>query len=80
MSMSGVVMKIRRVDGIDIPAGRAVTLALGGFHLMMMELTKPLKAVQTFSLTLIFEKGWPRIVNVEVKKVGAMKPVPMPQH
>ena len=38
------VMRMRQVDGIDVPAGAPVELKPGGLHLMLMELKTPLKA------------------------------------
>ena len=80
MSMSGMVMKMRPVASIDIPAGQAVTLQPGGFHIMLMGLKHPLKAGQTFPLTLTFTKAGAQTVNVAVEKIGAMGPTPAPQH
>jgi periplasmic copper chaperone A len=48
MSMSGMVMKMRPIVGIDIRAGQSVTLAPDGMHIMLMGLAKPLKAGQSF--------------------------------
>ncbi len=80
MEMSGMVMKMRPIASIDIPAGQAVTLAPGGMHIMLMGLAKPLKTGQTFPLTLTFDKAGSRTVNVAVEKIGAMGPAPAPQH
>jgi len=80
MSMSGMVMKMRPIAGIDIPAGKPVTLAPGGTHIMLMGLAKPLEAGQSFPLTLTFEKAGTQTVNVAVEKVGATGPAPAVQH
>jgi periplasmic copper chaperone A len=80
MSMSGMVMKMRPLASIDIPAGQPVTLAPGGLHIMLVGLAKPLKVGQTFPLTLTFEKAGSRTVDVAVEKVGAMGPGQAPQH
>ncbi len=80
MSMSGMVMKMRPVASIDIPAGQAVTLQPGGYHIMLVGLAKPLKTGQTFPLTLTFEKAGSRTVNVAVETIGAMGPTPAPHH
>ncbi len=45
------------VDGIDIPAGEAVNLEHGGYHIMFMGLNAPLVEGQTLSITLIFERA-----------------------
>jgi periplasmic copper chaperone A len=80
MSMSGMVMKMRPIADIDIPAGQAVTLQPGGMHIMLVGLAKPLQTGQTFPLTLTFEKAGSRTVNVAVEKIGAMGPTPAAQH
>jgi copper(I)-binding protein len=74
MTMDGGVMKMRQVDGVDLPAGAAVTLRPGGYHIMLMGLTQPLQPGQSFPLTLDFAKSGRRDVNVTVEKVGAMGP------
>ncbi len=71
MSMQGMVMKMRPVSGVDIPAGQAVTLKPGGEHIMLMGLNQPLREGQSFPLTLNFEKAGPRTVTVTVEKAGA---------
>ena len=76
MEMSGMVMKMRPISGIDIPAGQSVSLAPGGLHIMLMGLKQPLKAGQSFPLTLTFAKAGTRTVNVAVEKVGASGPMP----
>jgi periplasmic copper chaperone A len=78
MEMSGMVMKMRPVAGIDIPAGRPVSLAPGGLHIMLVGLKKPLQAGQSFPLTLTFAKTGARTVNVSVEQVGAAGPAAMP--
>jgi hypothetical protein len=74
MSMDNGVMKMRQVDGIDLPAGRPVTLKPGGYHIMLTGLAKPLAAGQSFPLTLSFAKAGQREVTVAVQPVGAMGP------
>jgi copper(I)-binding protein len=74
MTMDGNVMRMRPVGGIDLPAGKAVTLKPGGYHIMMTGLAKPLQQGQTFPLTLDFAKAGQRQVTVSVEKIGAMGP------
>lgn len=57
MSMDGNVMRMRRVDAIDVPAGATVELKPGGLHLMLMDLKAPLQAGGTIDLVLTFEKA-----------------------
>jgi len=74
MTMDGNVMKMRQVDGIDLPSGKPVTMKPGGYHIMLTGLAKPLQEGQTFPLTLDFAKAGKRQVTVSVEKVGAMGP------
>lgn len=80
VEMSGMVMKMRPVAGIDIPAGTPVTLKPGGYHIMLTGLMRPLRAGETFPLTLTFEKAGARTVTVAVEKVGAAGPAPAAGH
>jgi copper(I)-binding protein len=74
MSMQGMVMKMRPLSELDIPARQPVTLKPGGDHIMLMGLNQPLRAGQTFPLTLDFEKAGSRSVTVTVEKAGATAP------
>lgn len=55
MSMENGVMRMSPVDGIDIPAGKSVKLAPGGYHVMLMNLKNPLNAGDKVPLKLTFE-------------------------
>jgi copper(I)-binding protein len=74
MSTDNGVMKMRQVDGIDLPSGQVVTLKPGGYHIMLTGLAKPLAEGQMFPLTLTFAKSSPQTVTVTVQKIGAMDP------
>jgi periplasmic copper chaperone A len=76
MEMAGMVMKMRPLTGLDIPAGQPVTLKPGGEHIMLLGLNGPLREGQSFPLTLTFEKAGPREVTVAVEKPGAAGPAP----
>ena len=72
MEMAGMVMKMRPLAGLDIPAGQPVALKPGGEHIMLVGLQQPLREGQSFTLTLNFEKAGARTVSVAVEKAGAM--------
>ena len=59
MSMDNGVMKMRRLNTLSLPKGETVSLAPGGFHFMLFDLKKPLKAGEntTFKLTFKAEDG-----------------------
>ena len=60
MTMDNGVMRMRRVDsGIKVPAGGTVTLAPGGYHIMLIGLKTPLTAGQAFDVTLEFRHAGP---------------------
>jgi periplasmic copper chaperone A len=74
MSMEGMVMKMRPLAGLDIPAGQTVTLKPGGEHIMLEGLNAPLREGQSFPLTLTFEKAGSRTITVAIEKPGAAGP------
>jgi periplasmic copper chaperone A len=74
MSMEGMVMKMRPLAGLDIPAGKPVTLKPGGEHIMLEGLNAPLREGQSFPLSLTFEKAGTRTVTVAIEKPGAAGP------
>ena len=80
MTMKGMVMEMRPVQGVDIPADQAVSLKPGGEHIMLLGLNQPLREGQSFQMTLSFEKAGPRPVTVMVEKSGATGPARSAQH
>lgn len=66
----GGIMRMRRVDGIDIPAGGTARLQPGGFHIMLIGLHRPLNDATSFPLTLKFENAGDIPVTVDVRKIG----------
>ena len=72
MAMNNNVMTMRPVkDGLPIPAGQSVTLAPGGYHIMLMGLKAPLKKGDKVPVTLSFEKAGEVKVTLDVQGVGA---------
>lgn len=55
MKMDGDVMKMRAVPALELPAGQAVELKPGGYHVMLMDLKAPLVKGTSVPLTLIFQ-------------------------
>jgi hypothetical protein len=52
MSMNKGVMEMRMMESLPLPAGKMVKLEPGGFHLMLFDLKKPLKAGEELMVTL----------------------------
>ncbi len=71
---SGGVAKMRAVEGVPVPAGQRVVLAPKGTHVMLMGLTKPLVAGETFPLELHFAKAGDLTVEVAVRAAGTDSP------
>lgn len=69
------VMKMHAVPRLELPAGQAVELRPGGYHVMLMDLKRPLKIGETVPLTLTIEgrDKQPRTVDVmaEVRASGS---------
>lgn len=55
------------VDKIEVPAGGEVKLQPGGFHLMLMSLTKPLAVGDKLEIDLVFEHAGRIVVQAEVR-------------
>ncbi len=82
-AMDGGVMKMRKVERIEIPAHGAVELKPGGLHVMLIGLRAPLAEGATFPLTLSFARGGTVEVPVTVRPIGARAadaPHAMPGH
>ena len=61
------MMGMRKIDKLDIPAGGKVELKPGGYHIMLIELTRELKAGDKVEITLTFEKAGDVKVTAEVR-------------
>ena len=79
MAMDGTVMRMRAVDALDLPAGRAVDLKPGSYHLMLMDLKSPIQDGQTVPLTLVFEGADKKRETVQVQATArALSAAPKP--
>ena len=75
MAMNGGVMTMRPLDkGLVIEPGQKVKLAPGGYHLMLLDLKRPLKQGEKVPLTLEFEKAGKVSFSLDVQGVGAKEP------
>ncbi len=61
-------MMMQEVGEIALPAGETVSLEPGGFHVMLLEIASPLELGQKFDLTLTFENGGEKVVEVQVRE------------
>lgn len=68
MTMENDVMKMFRIDGIDIPAGGSAALQPGGKHVMFIGLYEKLEIGQIVTVTLEFEKSGQQTIEVEIRE------------
>jgi hypothetical protein len=61
-------MTMQPVDSIELPAGEAVELKPGGYHIMLLDLVKPLEVGQSIDVTLTFDKAGEKTVTAEVRE------------
>ena len=86
MKMDGDVMKMRAVPQLELPAGRTTELKPGGYHIMLMDLKKPLAAGTSVPLTLTFrdasgvQSSLELKVPVAVRAPGAATPADSHKH
>jgi periplasmic copper chaperone A len=75
MKMEGDIMRMRAVaGGLDLPAGKAVELKPGGYHVMLMDLKTALPKDSTIALTLVFKDAKGAESKLELKVPVATTP------
>ncbi len=80
MKMDKDVMKMAALpNGLDLPAGQAVELKPGGYHVMLMDLKAPLAKDTTVPVTLTFQDAKGVKSNVVLNVQVGMQ-APMMQH
>jgi len=72
MELVDGMMKMHRVEAIDIPAGGTAELKPGGYHLMMIGLKKALKAGDKVTIKLEFSNDLRKTITIPVKPRSAM--------
>ena len=72
MAVKDGIMTMRPVEGgVPVPADGTAALAPGGYHLMLLELKRPLKAGESFAGTMTFEKAGTIAVTFDVQAIGS---------
>lgn len=70
MTMDGGIMRMRPVvDGLAIPAGGAVALRSGSYHLMLMGLKQPLRRGEVVEIRLRFAQAGELPVRFRVEPI-----------
>jgi copper(I)-binding protein len=65
--MDGGTMRMKAVDFVALPAGKRVEFKAGGYHVMLMDLTRPLAPGDTVPLTFTLEDRRGKRSTLEVK-------------
>ncbi|MGE4371437.1 MAG: copper chaperone PCu(A)C [Xanthobacter sp.] len=72
MAMKDGIMTMRPLkDGLEIPPGKTVTLAPGGYHIMFMGLQTPLKEGEDVTGMLDFKNAGKLDVTYQVRGIAA---------
>ncbi len=74
--MKDGLMKMRRVEALEVAPGEPAVLRPGGLHIMLMGLKAPLREGKVFTLLLTFEKAGRVEVPVRIEAPAAMEPSP----
>ena len=70
MSMTDNMMRMRQIKEIALPAGKAVELKPGGYHVMLLDLKGQVKAGDKIPLTLVLEGEDKHRETIEVTAVA----------
>jgi hypothetical protein len=70
---SGGVMQMHAVEAVALPAGKPVSLKPGGYHIMLVNLTRALGEGDQVPLTLTIEEAGGKRTQVEVR--AAVRPL-----
>jgi copper(I)-binding protein len=65
-TVEGQVRMLALPEGLAVPTGESVTLEPMGYHIMMRSLDMPLKAGESFALTLNFADQASVVVEVQI--------------
>lgn len=72
MTMENDVMKMRKIDGLDVPAQGTLELAPKGNHLMLLDIKRAFRQGDMVPLTLEFAKAGKVDVELKVEAPGTI--------
>ncbi len=78
--MNGTRMQMRPVNTMMIPAGGKVELKPGGYHLMLLGLSGPLRRGESVEMHLNFDNQPPLSLTIPVLPIGVTPQQPDRQH
>jgi len=72
------VMKMRAIASLPLPAGKTVEMGPGGYHVMLLDLARPMKEGEIVAVTLTFADASGRTTTQQVQAtVRALNAGPM---
>lgn len=78
MAMDGQTMRMRRVEAIELPAGKPVNLASGGYHVMLFDLKRQVKEGESVAITLTVQDAAGK--KQDVKVAAPVRPLTYSAH
>lgn len=72
--IEGDIMRMRAIEGVDLPPRETVEFQPGGLHVMLIGLKAALQEGESFPLTLNFAEAGAATVEVKVLQPGAVEP------
>jgi len=78
MAMDGQTMRMRRVEAIELPAGKPVNLASGGYHVMLFDLKRQVKEGESVAITLTVQNAAGK--KQDVKVAAPVRPLTYSAH
>jgi copper(I)-binding protein len=64
----GGMHRMEKVESIEIPGRAKVELKPGGYHIMLIRLTRPLRVGDRFPLKMRFERAGELVIRVPVRQ------------
>ena len=80
MAMADGVMRMRAIDALPLPAGKPVELKPGGYHVMLIDLVKPLSPGEQVPITLTVVGADGKKTSIDVKATVRELASKGPQH
>lgn len=67
-TMDGEVIRMRQVDEVKLPAGKPVTFAPHGLHVMLIGMKTPPTIGSAIAVTFVFKHAKPQQLRITVRK------------
>ena len=72
MSMEGNIMRMKKLNQLQLKAGKVVELKPGGFHIMLMELKHQIKQAEVVPISLVTQDGNGKKATITIKAIATV--------